>query len=166
MGDGTEVGVAGIGADHFDQLRRVVTGSWLGREFQGRGIGKEMRAAVFTLGFDGFDADLALTDAWHDSAASVGVTKSLDEVETRRKRALRRDRPDQVFNSEMSSAHFATIRRAVITLHGLVAARDQLETERRSPGPCTTMASAHPTFACAGRLLPCGRLRSEARRER
>ena len=133
--DGTVVGVAGIGADHFAQLRQVVTGSWLGREFQGRGIGKEMRAAVLTLGFDGFDADLALTDAWHDNAASIGVTKSLGYVETGRKRALRRDLPDQIVNFEMSRAHFATIRRADITLHGIEAVRDQLETERRSPGP-------------------------------
>lgn len=130
--DNAVVGVAGIGADHFAQLRQVVTGSWLGREFQGRGIGKEMRAAVLVLGFDGFGADLALTDAWHDNAASIGVTRSLGYVETGRKRALRRDRPDQLVNFEMGREHFETIRRADITLHGVEAVRDLLMTGGRS----------------------------------
>lgn len=128
--DNTVVGVAGIITENFAQLRQVVTGSWLGREFQGRGVGKEMRAAVLTLVFDGFDADLAITDAWHDNAPSIGVTKSLGYVETGRKRALRRNQPDELVNFEMRRDHFSTIRRDDITLHGIDAVRRLLETER------------------------------------
>ena len=42
-------------------MRTVGTGSWLGRPYQGRGIGKEMRGAVLALAFDGLGAEVAET---------------------------------------------------------------------------------------------------------
>jgi hypothetical protein len=38
-------------------LREFESGSWLGREHQGRGLGKEMREATLHLGFEGLGAD-------------------------------------------------------------------------------------------------------------
>jgi RimJ/RimL family protein N-acetyltransferase len=55
----------------------VKTGSWLGRDFQGRGLGKEMRAAVLALAFDGLGAEVAETEAFVVSTASAGVSRSL-----------------------------------------------------------------------------------------
>src|SRR5437764_2236313 len=50
--DGHPIGDQGILARDFTSTRLVNTGSWLGREFQGKGYGKEMRQAVLALAFD------------------------------------------------------------------------------------------------------------------
>jgi len=42
---GTVLGTQGLGATDFPILREVGTGSWLGRRYQGRGIGTAMRAS-------------------------------------------------------------------------------------------------------------------------
>ena len=82
-------------ATDFPALRQFETGSWLGREYQGQGIGKEMRLAALTLGFDGLGAEVATTGLWHDNAASLGVTTSLGYEQIGRRRALRRGEPDE-----------------------------------------------------------------------
>lgn len=78
----------------------------------------------------GFDADLAITRAWHDNAASLGVTRSLPYTETGTTREQRRDRPDTMVEFTMTSGQWATIRRDDIHLTGIAAARAQLETVR------------------------------------
>ncbi len=75
--DGEVVGIQGVGGDAWSVTRTVTTGSWLGRAHQGRGIGREMRAAILHLAFDGFGAARALTGAFADNAASLGVTRAL-----------------------------------------------------------------------------------------
>jgi RimJ/RimL family protein N-acetyltransferase len=65
-----------LGAD-FAITRMFETGSWLGRQHQGRGLGAEMRAAVLHLGFDGLGGERAETDAVDDNAASLRVTEKL-----------------------------------------------------------------------------------------
>jgi RimJ/RimL family protein N-acetyltransferase len=49
--DGAVVGSQGVGGRDFAVLREVHTGSWLGRRYQGQGIGTQMRAAVLHLAF-------------------------------------------------------------------------------------------------------------------
>ena len=61
------VGVQGLVARDFAVMRAVATGSWLGAEFQRRGIGKEMRGAVLALAFDGLGAQIAETEAFVDN---------------------------------------------------------------------------------------------------
>jgi RimJ/RimL family protein N-acetyltransferase len=78
---GRPVGVQGVGAMGFLVTRTVGTGSWLAKPEQGHGIGKEMRAAVLHLAFAGLGADRAVTSAFADNAASLGVTRSLGYVE-------------------------------------------------------------------------------------
>lgn len=75
--DGEVVGTQGMGAEDFAVRRTVVTGSWLGRHHQGRGIGTEMRAAILHLAFAGLEAMRAETGAWEDNRASLGVTRKL-----------------------------------------------------------------------------------------
>jgi RimJ/RimL family protein N-acetyltransferase len=71
------VGVQGIGAKEFAAARSVTTGSWLVQRAQGRGIGKEMRAAVLHFAFAGLGAAEAQTAAFEDNPASLGVTRAL-----------------------------------------------------------------------------------------
>ena len=68
-------------AADFAILREVHTGSWIGRRYQGRGIGTEMRAAVLSLAFDDLHAEYARSTAHSDNAASLGVSRKLGYVD-------------------------------------------------------------------------------------
>ena len=121
--DGDVIGSCDLMASDFVTLRQFTTGSWLGREFQGLGLGKEMRMACLLLGFDGFDAEFAQTGLWHDNAPSLGVTRSLGYTEDARRRELRRGVPDEMVGFRMPRAHWETIRRDDIEIHGMPSAR-------------------------------------------
>ena len=54
--DGRPVGIQDVIAANFPVLRGVDTYSWLGIDHQGQGFGREMRAAVLHLAFDGLGA--------------------------------------------------------------------------------------------------------------
>jgi len=64
-------------ATEFPQLRTVTTGSWLLPEARGRGLGKEMRAAIVQLFFAGLGAREVRSSAHPDNAASLGVSRAL-----------------------------------------------------------------------------------------
>ena len=70
--DGDIVGVQAMLAEQFAVLRTVSTGSWLGRRYQGKGIGTEMRRAMLHLAFAGLGAEHALSRAFIDNDASIG----------------------------------------------------------------------------------------------
>ena len=74
---GEPVGQQDLRGVRFATTRSVMTGSWLAQRHQGRGIGKEMRAAVLHLAFDGLRAAEAHTSAFADNPASLGVTGAL-----------------------------------------------------------------------------------------
>jgi RimJ/RimL family protein N-acetyltransferase len=124
--DDRVVGATGLVTHGFAVTRAFETGSWLGREHQGQGLGKELRIATLALGFDGFDAQEATTGAFSDNAPSLGVTRSLGY---QRNGTLRHERRGEVAESlrfRMSRAHWDTIRRDDITLHGVAPAREFL----------------------------------------
>jgi RimJ/RimL family protein N-acetyltransferase len=75
--DDEVVGSTSLLANAFPVVRTFETGSWLGRHFQGRGLGTEMRIATLHLGFLGLDGLLATTAAFDDNLASLGVTRKL-----------------------------------------------------------------------------------------
>ncbi|RMB86951.1 GNAT family N-acetyltransferase [Streptomyces shenzhenensis] len=75
--DGVVVGTQGIGARDFAIRREVHTGSWLGRRHHRRGLGTEMRAAVLHLAFAGLSARHAVSGAYADNTASLGVSRKL-----------------------------------------------------------------------------------------
>ena len=125
--DGAVVGGSGIGTERFPTMRQFETGSWLGLEFQGKGLGKELRIATLTLGFIGFGAEFATTGAWHDNGPSLGVTRALGYEALGGQRRLRKDQPDRLMLFEMSRAHFVEhVQRDDITLRGVEAARSLL----------------------------------------
>jgi RimJ/RimL family protein N-acetyltransferase/predicted GNAT family acetyltransferase len=74
---GRPVGIQSVGAERFAETRRVGTGSWLGKEWQGRGLGTEMRAAVLHLAFGGLAADVAVSGAISGNPQSLGVSRKL-----------------------------------------------------------------------------------------
>ena len=75
--DDTVVGTQELSARQFAVRREVSTGSWLGRDHQGRGIGTRMRAAVLHLAFNELGARWATTSAYDDNPGSLGVTRRL-----------------------------------------------------------------------------------------
>ncbi|GAA3117660.1 GNAT family protein [Planomonospora alba] len=77
VSDGRVVGTQEIAGAGFAVTREVSTGSWLGRRFQGRGIGTEMRTAVLHLAFDGLGARYATSGAFADNHASLAVSRRL-----------------------------------------------------------------------------------------
>jgi RimJ/RimL family protein N-acetyltransferase len=75
--DGAVAGVQTIKARDLAIAREVSTGSWLGRRFQGKGIGTEMRAAVLHLAFAGLGAAEAVSLAFDHVGASLAVSRKL-----------------------------------------------------------------------------------------
>lgn len=75
--DGTFLGCQDLSARDFSVLRTVTTGSWLRRDAQGRGFGKEMRAAAALYAFDWLGAEACESEAADWNAASLGVSRAL-----------------------------------------------------------------------------------------
>jgi RimJ/RimL family protein N-acetyltransferase len=76
--DGQVIGVQELeGLDNFLVLRTVDSSSYLIKSVRGQGYGKEMRRAVLALAFGPLQAQAAVTAAWHDNAASLGVSRAL-----------------------------------------------------------------------------------------
>jgi RimJ/RimL family protein N-acetyltransferase len=88
--EGTLVGVQGIGTRHYLVTRSAETGSWLGREFQGRGIGTAMRRAMCAFAFDHLDAAEITSGAFTDNPASLAVSAKVGYAENGRTRRERR----------------------------------------------------------------------------
>ncbi len=75
--DGTAIGSQELSGQAFATCREVGTGSWLGRDFHGKGLGTEMRAAVLHLAFAALGARHAVSGAYTDNAASLGISRKL-----------------------------------------------------------------------------------------
>jgi len=74
---GQIVGFQELEGNDFVLLRTVDTSSFLIEAVRGRGFGKQMRRAVLALAFGPLGAAEAITSAWHDNHASLGVSRSL-----------------------------------------------------------------------------------------
>lgn len=75
--DGEPVGMQDLTASHFTRFGTVSSFSWLAPGSRGKGLGKEMRAAVLHLAFAGLGAREAGSDAFFDNAASNSVSRGL-----------------------------------------------------------------------------------------
>ncbi|MER7441536.1 GNAT family N-acetyltransferase [Micromonospora avicenniae] len=118
------VGVQQMSARDFAVLREVKSASWLGLEHHGRGIGREMRAAMLHLAFAGLGAEYAVTESFADNPAPLAISKRLgyrpdgisrdvlhDEVRVSQR--LRLGRPD-----------WAASDRPAVTIEGLDPCRE------------------------------------------
>lgn len=71
------VGVMHLTGINFRRLGRVGTASWLIRDYQGQGLGREARTAALHLAFDHLGAQEAESSATLDNPASGRVSLSL-----------------------------------------------------------------------------------------
>jgi RimJ/RimL family protein N-acetyltransferase len=117
--DGRPVGVQSIGAAQFAVVREVHTGSWLGQEHQGKGIGTEMRSAVLHLAFAGLGADEATSAAFTDNAASLAVSNRLGYRPDGIQRDLLQGRVVVSRRLRLSRADWELTNRPPVTISGL-----------------------------------------------
>jgi RimJ/RimL family protein N-acetyltransferase len=75
------IGIQDVMGRNFAVRKTVVTASWLGRAYQGRGYGTEMRAAVLTLALEGLGAERAESGFFEGNAQSAGVSAKLGYVD-------------------------------------------------------------------------------------
>jgi RimJ/RimL family protein N-acetyltransferase len=85
------VGFQELEGNDFLLLRTVDTSSFLIEAARGRGFGKQMRRAVLALAFGPLAAAEAITSAWHDNHASLGVSRSLGYLPNGESRHARDD---------------------------------------------------------------------------
>jgi len=122
--DGQVVGTQAILAKAFPVARAVASGSWLGKPHQGRGIGKEMRAAMLHFAFAGLGATVAYSGAWFDNPASLAVSKSLGYRANGDEIKARVDKSARMINLKLARATWERSRRDDIVIEGLEACLD------------------------------------------
>jgi RimJ/RimL family protein N-acetyltransferase len=86
---GAVIGVQELEGNDFLVLGIVDTSSYLVPAARGQGLGKRMRAAVLGLAFGPLGAQAAITSAWQDNDASLGVSRSLGYLPNGESRMVR-----------------------------------------------------------------------------
>ena len=117
--NGRVVGSQDLVSVDFAACRMVRTGSWLGREHQGQGLGQEMRAAVLELAFAHLGALEAQSAAFHDNSASQGVSRRLGYEPNGSWLAPRRGRPDRMLGFRLTREGWQRHRRHQVTVTGV-----------------------------------------------
>lgn len=91
--NGELAGAQGIKTTDYLVTRTGETGSWLGRAFQGRGIGTAMRQVLCAFLFDHLEAEQITSTAFTDNPASRAVSAKTGYTENGRHRVNRQGRP-------------------------------------------------------------------------
>jgi RimJ/RimL family protein N-acetyltransferase len=126
------LGVQDLSATNFAVTRQVATGSWLGKTEQGRGIGKEMRAAILHLAFAGLGAERATSGAFEDNPASLAVSRALAYVETGDDLVERRGQRARHLRLLLQRSIWERNRRDDIEIHGLDACLPMFGLDKKS----------------------------------
>ena len=92
---------------------------WLGQRYQGQGLGTEMRSAVLHLGFAGLGAEFAVSEAFTDNLASLGVSRKLGYLPDGIRRQSIRDRPATLQMLRLDRAGWQAHRQAPVEITGL-----------------------------------------------
>lgn len=79
--DGELVGSQGISTEDYLITRTGETGSWLGRRYQGKGIGTAMRQVICAFAIDHLDAEQITSGAYTDNVASLSVSRKCGYTE-------------------------------------------------------------------------------------
>jgi len=122
--DGVVVGSQTLMGRDFAVVREVGTGSWVGLRHHGRGIGTEMRAAVLHLAFQGLGAHEAVSTAFDDNFASLGVSRKLGYRPDGIIRAQRRDTLATEQRLRLSRADWVSTDRPEVHISGLAPCRE------------------------------------------
>jgi RimJ/RimL family protein N-acetyltransferase len=117
--DGHAVGTQEITGAEIRALRTVNSFSWLTRAYQGRGFGREMRAAALHLAFEGLGAERAESDAFEDNAASIGVSRALGYRPTGEQWALRQGERARLLRFALTRERWEKRRRDDVLISGL-----------------------------------------------
>lgn len=116
--NGRPVGIQGASGSDWSVLREVETGSWLGREFQGRGIGARMRAMILHLFFEGLDAENVTSAAYLDNPASNAVSRKTGYEQDGIVRVAREGQAAMQHRYRMTRERWAAVREANAALVG------------------------------------------------
>ncbi len=123
--EGNIVGSQGISAVNFNTLRTVETGSWLGLEHQGQGIGKAMRAAVVDFAFEYLGAERIVSSAYRDNPSSQHVSLATGYENNGITTVLRRGKPAEQQRFLLTKQRWeATTLRTPMTVDGFENCRE------------------------------------------
>ncbi len=117
--DGVIVGSQEIMADDFPIRRVIATASWVGRAYQGRGIGKEMREAILHLAFAGLGTDWVFSSALGDNLGSLKVSRALGYTEYGDETLVREGKTARFIRMRLSRERWAEVRRDDIKIENL-----------------------------------------------
>jgi RimJ/RimL family protein N-acetyltransferase len=121
--DGHVAGAQDVWAKDFDTLHEVSSGSFVGLEYQGRGIGKEMRTAALHLAFAGLGAERAYSGYLEGNEPSRRVSESLGYVANGYGTVLVRGEAVREIHLVLEREAWESRRRDDITVVGLDACR-------------------------------------------
>lgn len=121
--DGRPVGEQSLTGVSFASLGTVTTFSWLAADLRGRGLGREMRAAVLHLAFAGLGAREASSDAFVDNAGSNAISRGLGYEPNGTEWATRQGEPALLHRWRLTRERWETRRRDDVRLDGLEACR-------------------------------------------
>ncbi|SJM56148.1 GNAT family N-acetyltransferase [Gulosibacter sp. 10] len=116
--DGRPVGVQSAAGADWPTLREVETGSWLGLEHQGRGIGRRMRALMLHFWFEAMGAECVTSAAFADNSASNAVSLRTGYEPDGRQRVVREGSEAVQHRYRMSRARWLEVREANRALIG------------------------------------------------
>lgn len=130
---GQVIGVQAAGGKDYAVLRTVETGSWMGQEFQGRGLGSKMRALMLHLLFDGLGTRVVTSTAYTDNPASNRVSRKTGYAPDGSYEVVRDNKPATLNRYVMTAQSFAANREnlrellgAPVHLEGTAAVAKQL----------------------------------------
>lgn len=121
--EGEIVGCQGFMTQDYLVTRTGETGSWLGRRFQGRGIGTAMRQAICAFCFDHLDAAEITSGAFTDNQASLAVSTKVGYRPNGTRRVTRRPQEWGLSTSLLLTPD-TFVRGPAITVTGAAAFRE------------------------------------------
>lgn len=128
--DGRVVGIQSLFAKGFPVTRSVETGSWLGRELHGRGIGTRMRRVAVHLAFAGLGADELVSEAFVDNPSSGRVSEKVGYADNGRHLTSRGGEQVESCRFRLTRDAWLAGERPEVDLDGIDAVRRQLGIDR------------------------------------
>lgn len=123
------IGIQDLFATNFPTVRTVETGSWLITSAQGRGLGKEMRAAVLHLAFEHLAALEAYSGSFDDNPASAAVSVANGYEPNGTLILAREDQPARLLQWKLTRERWLTQRRDNIHVTGIAPCIELLSGE-------------------------------------
>lgn len=124
--DERPIGMQDLSGVNFSTLGTVTSFSWLVGDQRGRGFGREMRAAILHLAFDGLGAREAGSDAFVDNHGSNAISRQLGYEPNGSDWATRQGEPCLLNRWRLTRVQWEQRRRDDIQLHNLGAGRASL----------------------------------------